>query len=232
MIDIRQGNGIILSNCRAPDKTLLSMQMLVNHGEKMTFQEFTALVTQTRTIRRFREDQPISLETLHELIDLARVSPSGKNAQPIRFITVTGPKARTEVFEQVAWAGAIKDWPGPAEGERPTAYIVMLEDKQAYGATVLEDVGIAAQVIMLGARVLGLGCCMLGSVKREHLRATWNLPEHYRIQLVLALGAPAEYVQLEPMPEKGNVDYWRDVEGLHHVPKHDLGTLILEEKTD
>ncbi len=197
----------------------------------MEFSQFRTLVAHTRTVRRFRQAERITLNKLHDLVALARVTPSGRNAQPLRYILVTGESACAEVFAEVAWAGALKDWSGPEEGERPAAYIVVLEDTTAKGATVGEDVGIAAQTMMLGARCLGLGCCMLGSVKRERLRKTWQLSDRYRIQLVLALGVPAEEVVIEPMPASGDVDYWRDRDGIHHVPKHSVNDLVLDEKT-
>lgn len=62
---------------------------------------------------------------------------------------------------------------------------------------------------------------MIGSVQREPLRRALNLPERYEILLVLALGKPVETVVLEAAKD-GDIRYWRDEHGIHHVPKRSL----------
>ena len=122
----------------------------------------------------------------------------------------------------------MRSWSGPAEGERPSAYIVILGDteiRKSFGC----DHGIAAQSIMLGATERGLGGCMIGSIKRDALRETLEIPERYEIQLVLALGKPAETVVLEDVGPDGSIKYYRDEEDAHHVPKRSLDELILRE---
>ena len=126
----------------------------------------------------------------------------------------------------MAWAGYLRAWPGPAEGERPSAYIVILGDteiRKTFGC----DHGIAAQSIMLGATERGLGGCMIGSIKKNALRETLEIPERYEIQLVLALGKPAETVVLEDVGPDGDIKYYRDEADVHHVPKRSLDDLIL-----
>jgi len=189
----------------------------------MMFQE---LVLKNRSYRRFEENERISEETLKELVDLARLSPSAANLQPLRFILSADSGKNARIFPCLAWAGYLKDWPGPSEGERPSAYIVILGDTavvRAFGC----DHGIAAQSIMLGAAEWGLGGCMIASIKREALRQALSIPEHYEILLVLALGRPGESVVLEPLGPEGSIRYWRDEKGVHHVPKRPLADLIL-----
>ena len=131
------------------------------------------------------------------------------------------------IFPHLGWAGYLKDWSGPIEGERPTGYIIILGDKsikQSFGC----DHGIAAQSILLGAVEKGLGGCMLASVdRREDLMVELGLPDNLLILLVLALGKPKETVVIDPLPEDGDIKYWRDAEGVHHVPKRSLEELIV-----
>ena len=122
----------------------------------------------------------------------------------------------------------MRSWSGPAEGERPSAYIVILGDTEISKSSGC-DHGIAAQSIMLGATERGLGGCMIGSIKRDALRETLEIPERYEIQLVLALGKPAETVVLEDVGPDGDIKYYRDDEDVHHVPKRPLDELILRE---
>ena len=89
---------------------------------------FKELVLQTRSYRRFDQATPVSLDTLRELVDLARQTASGSNIQPLKYVLSAGPATNARIFPHTRWAGYLKDWPGPAEGERPAAYVVMLGD--------------------------------------------------------------------------------------------------------
>lgn len=182
------------------------------------------LILKNRSYRRFDESRQISGETLRELVDLARLSASGANLQPLKYILSADPETNAKIFPCTAWAGYLKEWPGPAEGERPAAYIVILNDteiKQSPGC----DHGIAAQSILLGATEKGLGGCMIASLKKEQLRKTLSIPERYGIVLVIALGVPAETVVLDDVKD-GNIRYRRDDDGVHHVPKRTMDEII------
>ncbi len=184
------------------------------------------LITRNRSYRRFDQSVAVSLDTLRELVDLARLSASAANRQPLKYILSADPEKNARIFPCLGWAGYLTDWGGPAEGERPTAYIIILGDQ-----TISEDVGcdhgIAAQSIMLGATERGLGGCMIGSIKRLPLRQALDIPDRYQILLVLALGKPAETVVLETVGADGDIKYWRDASGVHHVPKRPLDELII-----
>ena len=185
------------------------------------------LVEKNRSYRRFIQDEIIGLDTLRELVDIARITPSAANSQPIKYILSNDPALNEKIFSALLWAAYIKDWGGPQPGERPSAYIVMLLDKNIR-PNVICDQGIAAQTILLGAVEKGLGGCMIASVRKEELSKTLNIPERYEILLVLALGKPKETVVLEAMPESGDIRYWRDEQSIHHVPKRSLDEIILD----
>jgi nitroreductase len=185
------------------------------------------LIRRNRSYRRFHQDVPVEPETLRELVRLARLSASGANRQPLKFLLATDAATNARIFPALGWAGYLKDWDGPAEGERPAAYVVILGDttvSKSFGV----DHGIAAQSMMLGAAERGLGGCMIASIDRTALREALELPEAYEILLVLALGKPAEEVVIDPVGPRGDIRYWRDEEGVHHVPKRSLETLIIE----
>ena len=184
------------------------------------------LIFKNRSYRRFSQEDRIDGQTLRELVDLARLSPSAANLQPLKYILSYERQKNALIFPQLSWAGYLKDWPGPAEGERPSAYIIILGDTEiskSFGC----DHGIAAQSILLGATEKGLGGCIIGTVQREKLRKVLDIPSRYEILLVLALGKPKEQVVLEPAGPTGDIKYWRDSEGLHHVPKRSLGEIII-----
>ncbi len=185
------------------------------------------LILRNRSSRRFYEDVAIDEGTLHELVDLARLSPSSGNLQPIKYILSCEPQKNALIFPHLMWAGYLRDWPGPAEGERPSAYIVLLWDRELARDTGGGDHGIAAQSILLGATEKGLGGCMIGAIDRLGLKKALNIPRRYRILLVLALGKPKETVVIESVGPSGAIEYWRDSDGVHHVPKRALDEIII-----
>ncbi len=184
------------------------------------------LLRDSRSIRRFQEKEPVSETTLRALVDLTRYCPSAANRQPLKFLLSHSPEKNARIFSTLAWAGYLPDWPGPPPGERPAAYIVILGDT-AISRDFGVDHGIAAQTIMLGAREQGLGGCMVGSIRKDRLRELLGLPERYEILLTLALGRPRETVVLADVAADGDIRYWRDDAGIHHVPKRRLDDLIL-----
>ena len=184
------------------------------------------LVLKNRSYRRFHEEVDIKLETLRELVDLARLSASAMNAQPLKYILSWEAQRKSLIFPNLTWATFLKTWPGPAEGERPSAYIVILGDTEVSRFWDY-DAGIAAQSILLGATEKGLGGCMLASVDREELRKALDIPPRYEILLVLALGKPKEKVVIETVGDSGDTKYWRDSKGVHYVPKRPLNDIII-----
>jgi len=184
------------------------------------------LVTKNRSNRRFPQQEPVERETLRELVDLGRLSASAANRQPLKYILSCEAERNALIFSCLRWAGYIKDWRGPAEGERPAAYIIVLGDTSISPA-FLCDHGIAAQSIMLGAVERGLGGCILAAVQRTKLSKLLKIPEHYEILLVLALGKPREKVTLETVGPDGDIKYWRDEDQVHHVPKRALDDIIV-----
>ncbi len=189
------------------------------------------LILKNRSYRRFYQDVPVSLETLRELIGLARLSASARNLQPLRYILCADRETNAAVFSTLAWAGYLKDWGGPVEGERPAAYIVVLHDTTLGGQTYVGvDQGLAMQNILLGAVERGLGGCIIASVQRDRLRQILSIPERYEILAVIALGKPKETVVIEPVGPDGDIKYWRDAQQVHHVPKRSLDELIVGER--
>ncbi len=183
------------------------------------------LVKKNRSYRRFAQDVPVTRETLEQLVNLARLSASAANKQPLKYLLCWEAEKNALVFETLAWAAYLKDWGGPQEGERPAAYIVVLHDTEISSPLVHVDAGIACQSILLGATEAGLGGCILASVKRDKLRENLHIPARYEILLVIALGKPAETVVIETAGD--DIKYWRDEQDVHHVPKRPLEEIII-----
>jgi nitroreductase len=184
------------------------------------------LVLKTRSYRRFDESYQIDNQTIESFIDLARLSSSGANKQPLKYLCYNTAKDCERVFPYLAWAGYLTDWQGPEKGERPTAYIIILGDKSISDIFGV-DHGIAAHSILLGATDKGLGGCIIASIKREELSNELSIPDNFETLLIIALGKPVENVIIEDMKD-ADVKYWRDKNKNHHVPKRSLKELIIK----
>jgi len=189
------------------------------------------LIKQNRSCRRFYQDHKIPLETLVELVHLARLSASAANLQPLKYIISCNSKKNAEIFPCLGWAVYLKDWPGPEEGERPAGYIIVLGDT-SISQSFDWDLGIAGQSILLGAREKGLAGCMIGNLKKKQLMEILDADPVMKVLLVIAIGKPAEEIRIEPLGKNGSIQYWRDQNGVHHVPKRDIEEIIIDRYSD
>ncbi len=184
------------------------------------------LFLKTRTYRRFDESFRVELETLTKLVDYARLSSSGGNRQPLKYMLCNTPEQCEKIFPFLSWAGYLTEWSGPDKGERPSSYIIILGDKSItdnFGV----DHGIAAHSILLGASDEGLGGCIIASIKRDELCDDLRIPDKFEVLFILAIGKPVEKVLIDEI-KKDDVKYWRDEKGVHHVPKRSLKDLIIK----
>ena len=183
------------------------------------------LVRADRAVRRFAQE-PVGLDVLRELVDIARLVHSGANQQPLRYALVASSDECERVFAHLRWAAALPDWEGPAFDERPVAYIVICRDREI-GNAGGQDQGIAAEVISLAATERGLAACIVGAFDGSGVAEAVGIGEAYQPLLVVALGVAGETVVLEPVGEDGDTKYWRDAAGVHHVPKRALEDVII-----
>lgn len=195
----------------------------------ISFQELRDLMISNRTVRRFQENRDVELKVLENLVELTRYCPSGRNAQPLKYVIVTSEAMRESIYPLLKWAGYFEDWGGPDRGERPAAYLVQCLDTE-YGKDCLCDDGLQLEAITLGMHTLGLGGCIIKAFNAPALGKLLNLESRYAPRYVLAIGYPAEVVLLEDMSGSENADfkYFRTADGVHHVPKRPLSELILQ----
>lgn len=188
--------------------------------------ELKELVLTNRSYRRFHQEKTIDRALLLKLIDLARFTPSGRNVQPLKFKVVTDKEGCSKVFDHLAWAGYLENG-APAEGERPSAYIVICNDL-GLSPESKWDQGIVSQTILLSAVENGLGGCIIASIRKKELASQLALPETIEPVMVLALGIPKEEVVLTDVKEDGDIRYYRDKNGVHYVPKRSLEEILIE----
>lgn len=180
------------------------------------------LAVERRTIRRFKPE-PVPRELLERLANAGRLAPSAANVQPLEFVLVDGDGPRAKVFPCLKWAAYITPAGDPGPGEEPTAYVVTLVNTKVREKMFEYDVGAAMENMILAALEEGVGSCWMLSIDRDKLRAILGIPDHYRIDSVLALGYPAEEPAVEVMGE--SCRYWKDEAGRLHVPKRPLASV-------
>jgi len=180
-------------------------------------------VIKRRTIRRFKQ-QPVSFEVLKKIVNAGRLAPSSANLQPVEFVVVDIPELVVKVFETLMWAAYISPAGKPPKGQRPVAYIIVLTNKKKNVGGCEMDVAAAIENMLLVALGEGIGSCWLGSIDRIKLKDILKLPEHIKIDSVVALGYSDESPQVEEM--KDSVEYWKDENGVLHVPKRSLGDVL------
>jgi len=185
----------------------------------------TDLVRRNRSCRRFASAQGVNRQMLMDLVDVARLTASAANRQPLRYMIFSRPEWCGRIFPHLRWAAALKEWNGPAEHERPSAYVFVLACT-ADGGLPQCDAGIAMQTLLLAATERGLSGCILGAVDRAQLMDLCRAPAGHELLYVIALGYSAETCVIEAPPH-GGLAYYRDAASVHHVPKRPLNDVLL-----
>ncbi len=191
--------------------------------------QFYDLVLKNRSYRSFNAARTVLEEELRMLVECARVCPSAANRQPLRYRLVNTPSEMSAVLSYTRWAAALPEWTFPPRGHAPTAAIVICHDRSVVESEIVSatDVGIVAQTMLLAAAEKGLGGCMIGNFNRASLSKTLALAENLVPVLVIAIGEPDEEIILETVGEDGETSYFRDADGVHHVPKRSPDALLV-----
>ena len=177
---------------------------------------------QRRSIRKFLPKE-IPLDTLKEIVELARLYPSGGNLQPLRFAILSTKEHTDALFADLRWAMYLPDYT-IGQSEKPTAYIVILRDE-----TIKKhcdyDVGAASTMVMLAATDQGLATCAIGNFHAGRLSALLQLPETIKPELVIAIGYPAQESRVVPMAD--SIRYTQDKQGNFLVPKWNTEDILV-----
>jgi len=190
--------------------------------------KFKDLVLQNRSYRGYDNSVKQTRAELMELVDHARLMPAAKNLQPLKYFLAYEKEVVDLIQEHTKWAGLLADLNLPFEGEKPTSFIVVLQDTDIEPALMQfqKDVGIVAATITLAAAEVGLGCCMIGAYSAAGVKEVMQLPPNLSPVLVIAIGKPNEEIVLTEA-EDGDVAYYRDENNVHYVPKRRLEDIIV-----
>ena len=182
-------------------------------------------IKERRTIRKFSQ-KPLLKEQLTKYVDAARLAPSAANLQPLCYAIVHSEEAVQKMFELCKWAGYLAPDYNPKEGERPTAYIAVCSDTTNSSNWVGVDSGAAIENMILEAMEDGVGACWIASVNRPEATKLLALPEHIKLECVVALGYPAETPKEVGITE--NIKYYVDETGTLCVPKRSVDEVLIK----
>ena len=145
---------------------------------------------------RIYKNEAVPRDILTHLVDVARLSRSGCNAQPWRFIIVDEPEAHDKVVEAFDDNGLT----GCPWGNNVPAFILICEDKarlmpgvaERYGSQHFAqmDIGMAAMALCYEASSIGLGTCMIGTMNQEKLHKAFDIPNEIVVRLIITVGYP------------------------------------------
>ncbi|MBQ7639167.1 MAG: nitroreductase family protein [Clostridia bacterium] len=194
---------------------------------------FKDIVKSSRSWRGYDESRKVTLDELKELVDCARFAPSSVNRQPFMYYLANEPEQLAVIQPLTGWARALPEKGLPYPGKRPTAFIVICQNTQWEESVsrFQKDVGIVAQTMLLAAVEMGLGGIMIGNFSPEKISKALKLPSHLVPVLIVAIGKPDEEIVLTEARPGESLNYYRDENDVHYVPKRALeDVIILKEK--
>lgn len=149
------------------------------------------------SVRHFT-DQPVEDGQLGEILEAARLAPSGHNLQPWKLIVV---RDRSVIRSMVHAVG------GQQFVEQAAVLIAACINGEGYhigdqydGAVI--DIAIALDHMTLQAASMDLGTCWLGNYDGREVRALLDIPPQNPVVALLALGHPDMTHTHRPRPRK------------------------------
>ena len=190
------------------------------------------LAMKNRSYRGYDESYRFTKEELMELVNVTRFAASSVNRQPFTYYIAWEKDEVDKIQKLTKWARGLPQMTLPHPGMCPTGWVIVCHntDWAPNVERFRQDRGIVAQTLLLAAAEKGLGGCMIGNYVADDVKAALDLPENIVPVLLIALGKPAEKIVLTEVGEDGNVNYYRDENDVHYVPKRKLEDIILTRK--
>jgi nitroreductase len=176
-----------------------------------------------RSYRGYDQSFEVKREMLERIVAVNTKIASAKNQQVLRFKLVTKETGADIITQNMKLGGLLPELHLPFPGTEPEAFIVICSTVEP-DKWVHMDVGIAAQSMLLKAVEMGLGGICIGAFNKQAVTDTFVLP--CEPVLVLAIGKPAEQIELVPVHAEEPLKYYRE-NGIHYVPKIVANDLIL-----
>ncbi|EJO5347506.1 nitroreductase family protein [Clostridium botulinum] len=168
-----------------------------------------------RSIRKYM-NKPVEDEKIIELIESARIAPSGSNTQPWNFIVVKSDLTR----ERLAKMSHNQEWMMAAP-----VFIVCVADirsrikedielsvdennPQQELKQIIRDTSIAIEHLVLSAENLGLGTCWVAWFTQEEIRPILNIPSDKYVVSIITLGYSNESPKDRPRKKSEDIIHY------------------------
>ncbi|MBI2852803.1 MAG: nitroreductase family protein [Chloroflexi bacterium] len=165
------------------------------------------VIRNRRSIKSY-QSTPVSRETLQNLVDLARYSPSGANKNSWRFVVTTD----RESLQNLSQIARTCSWFGSA----PAGIAIAIDP--ASTRYWLEDTSVAAYLICLAAAAQGLGAAWAAMYQSDNpeeskrrqdmVRQILSIPDSVMVPMVLAIGYPESQPPPRTRPELKDILFW------------------------
>jgi len=182
------------------------------------------LLRRNRSYRGYNKSFVVSEDLLRRIVSVCTRIPSARNQQVLRYRLVTKGTEADEVLRNIRLGAALPELHLPLPGTEPEAFIVVCSTVKE-NRMVDIDLGIAVQSMLLRAVEMGLGGLVIGSFNTVAISDALHLP--YSPLLVVAIGKPAEHIEMVSIHEGDSHKYYRE-NGIHYVPKLTIDDLIIK----
>ncbi len=173
------------------------------------------LLLHNRSFRGYDKSYVVHRRQLEAMIAVNPKVASSINLQRLRFRPVVqGPEADL-VNAHIRMGRGLPELHLPFPGTEPEAFIVVCSTVPENPGIDI-DLGISLQSMLLKAVEMGLGGLMIRNFDREPIREGLGLP--FEPICVVAVGKPAEQIELVPVHQGEDLGYYRR-DGVHFVPK-------------
>lgn len=126
-------------------------------------------------------------DKLNQVLEAARMAPTGANKQEMKFVVVKDKESRRRLSEAAVGQKHVAEAPVVIAAVATHPETMMICDVPGYPV----DVAIAVDHMTLAAADLGLGTCWIGAFQQQMVKDILGIPKQCQVVALLPLGYPA-----------------------------------------
>lgn len=164
--------------------------------------EFFETIRTRHSCRAFKAD-PVPEDLLAQVLEAARIAPSGSNKQPWKFVVVRDAQMRKALVQACKGQEFV--------GEAPAVIVACGEvfetnrgDWMGWHGMLL-DIAIAMDHMQLAAHALGLATCWIGAFNAEEVHRLLGIPPELKIVGLFPMGYPAKPLKVSTRKAMGEI---------------------------
>ena len=182
--------------------------------------DFLEMMQKRRSCRAYDPAKSVSREELIKIVEAGRLTPSGCNSQPWKFIVIDSPEAKEKLCDAVVVENGVT---GAPWRDQVSAFIIFVEQPANVKPVVVDhyhdtqrfaqgDIGAACMNMCHEAFSLAIASCIISMNDQQKMEQHFGIPQGYDARLVLALGYAAEETPVnkvrKPLDEICSFNAW------------------------